>query len=275
MAKLLLSSEQRFTCAQCGRCCHRTTVPITIEEAEALRAAGAARWFDGVDITDPFEAIPGHAPLLRIRKRSDGACGFLSPEGRCRIHEELGADRKPIACRMFPFSFRPTGDEVIVSTSFACPTIVTNGGAALTLQRGELTKLRAAQTRVFPDSPTSVEFAAGRGLSREALGRVRTFLALLLDRPPSGDARGLPDLRSNLRRIAALLEDWSRQQVLRLEPEALVEYLELTGNYALSARTPAPTRAASAVARLLFRGFLFAVLALQVRLDGSFNRGRS
>src|SRR6266446_5316914 len=109
MPAFLLPSEQHFTCAQCGRCCHRTTVPITLEEAEALRKAGAARWFDEGDIAkadlsrrsaegaraDPFEAIPGHAPLLRIRKRAGGACGFLSPEGRCRIHEELGADRKP------------------------------------------------------------------------------------------------------------------------------------------------------------------------------------
>src|SRR5579862_221986 len=99
MSRLLLSSEQRFTCAQCGRCCHRTTVPITIEEAGALRKAGAAHWFDEGDSTKadlsrrsadlsrrsavsaeaegakaaPFEAIAGHTPLLRIRKRSDGA----------------------------------------------------------------------------------------------------------------------------------------------------------------------------------------------------------
>src|ERR1051325_8148530 len=44
--RLFVSPEQRFTCAQCGRCCHRTTVPITADEAAALRAAGAAEWFD-------------------------------------------------------------------------------------------------------------------------------------------------------------------------------------------------------------------------------------
>src|SRR5579862_6682394 len=117
MSALLLSSEQRFTCAQCGRCCHRTTVPISSGEADALRRAGAAKWFDEVGAgdasrptadgakADPFEAIPRHPGLLRIRKRLDGACGFLTAEGRCRIHEVLGADRKPLACRMFPFSF--------------------------------------------------------------------------------------------------------------------------------------------------------------------------
>ena len=107
---MLFSQDQRFTCARCGRCCRRTTVPITAGEAAAYRKAGAASWFrEGVDDTsvstrDPFELIPGHAPLLRIRKRPDGACGFLSPEGLCRIHERLGADRKPLACRLFPLS---------------------------------------------------------------------------------------------------------------------------------------------------------------------------
>src|SRR5258708_32626152 len=102
MPALLLSSEQRFTCAQCGRCCHRTTVPVAVEEAEALRRAGAARWFDEGDDRstrdrDPFEEIPRHPGLLRIRKRADGACGFLTVAGRCRIHEVIGSDRKPLA----------------------------------------------------------------------------------------------------------------------------------------------------------------------------------
>ena len=55
---------------------------------------------DGVD---PFEPIAhGH---FRIRKRADGACGFLSANDRCRIHEELGGEAKPLACRVFPFRF--------------------------------------------------------------------------------------------------------------------------------------------------------------------------
>jgi len=261
VAKLFLSSEQRFTCAQCGRCCHRTTVPITIEEAEALRAAGAAEWFDdgGVAKADPFEVVPGHAPLLRIRKRADGACGFLTRGGLCRIHEVLGADRKPLACRVFPFAFHPTGGEVVVSASFACPTVIANAGAPLTAQKKEIQTLQLAWARVFPEPERAVEFTRGRPISREALGRLRSFLVLILDRPD--------DLRANLRRIAALLEDWSRPRVLALEAEALIEYLDLTGNYALASDKPPSDRAPSRVARLLFRGFLYAIVSLEVRLD--------
>jgi Fe-S-cluster containining protein len=275
--RLLLSSEQRFTCAQCGRCCHRTTVPISSEEADALRKAGAANWFDDVGAkADPFEAIPRHPGLLRIRKRLDGACGFLTAEGRCRIHEVLGADRKPLACRMFPFSFhtiRGAGapgrenDETIVSTSFACPTVIANEGAPMTAQRGQLRTLHTAWDRVSPETKSEVEIVRGQVLSRAALARLRTFLTLMLDRPRAGNPNALPDVRANLRRIAALLEDWTRPRVMRLDPDALVEYMDLTGNYALSADHPPPQRDPSRVARLLFRGFLFAVVSLQVRLD--------
>ena len=76
---------------------------------------------------DPFEPIPG-TPLQRIRKRADGACGFLSDDNRCRIHEELGAARKPLTCRLFPYAFHTAADGVVVTASFGCPTIVANEG---------------------------------------------------------------------------------------------------------------------------------------------------
>src|SRR5438093_8310439 len=115
------------------------TVLVTAGEAEAYRKAGVARWFredagDAVSAADPFEPIPGHAPLLRIRKRRDGACGFLTSEGRCRIHEALGADRKPLSCGLFPFRFHPVdsgGHATIVTTSFACPTVIADEGTTL------------------------------------------------------------------------------------------------------------------------------------------------
>ncbi len=61
---------------------------------------------EGTD-TDPFEAVPGWRGFHRIRSRADGACGFLSPTNRCRLHEELGGAHKPLTCRMFPFTFHP------------------------------------------------------------------------------------------------------------------------------------------------------------------------
>ena len=60
--------------------------------------------------------------LQRIRKRADGACGFLSADNRCRIHEELGAAKKPLTCRLFPYAFHTAADGVVVTASFGCPT---------------------------------------------------------------------------------------------------------------------------------------------------------
>ena len=281
MASLLFASDQRFTCAQCGRCCHRTTVPVTADEAAAYRKAGAWNWFDEGDGTvadetrDPFETIPGHAPLLRVRKRVDGACGFLTAAGRCRIHEVLGADRKPVACRMFPFSFRPTEGGAIVTASFACPTVIASEGATLQAQTNELRALHVAWKRTFPEPAAPFELARGRPITRAAVGRMRTLLVDVLDRPDPARADGRPDLRANLRRIAALLEDWTRWRVLRLAPDDFLEYIGLTGRYAATNDKPARVRPAGAVPRLLFRGFLLAVLGLQARLDPAFTGRRT
>jgi Fe-S-cluster containining protein len=265
---VLFSQDQRFTCAQCGRCCRRTTVPLTAGEAEAYRNAGAARWFSENDDVydggrDPFEPILGFAPLLRIRKRPDGACGFLSPEGLCRIHQMMGADRKPIACRLFPFRFHPA-DDTVVTASFACPTVIANEGAPLPSQARELRVLHAGWMREHPEPAAQVELVSGYALSGPVLAALRGILRGLIDRPGPD---GRPDLRENLRRIAAFLEDLSRPRARRLAPDAFAEYVEVMGGHALTNQKPAATRPGSRLARLLFRGFLLAALSVQVRLD--------
>lgn len=252
------------------------TVLVTAGEAEAYRKAGVARWFredagDAVSAAAPFEPIPGHAPLLRIRKRRDGACGFLSPEGLCRIHEVLGADRKPLSCRLFPFRFRQAGEDTVVTVSFACPTVIANEGATLSSQKPELQTLHVAWRREFPETAATIELVRGHRLTRAALAQLRALLGQMLDRPGPD---GRPDLRANLRRIAALLEDLSRRRVIGLAPADWVEYLRLTGGYALKSENPLPARAPSRLARLLFRGFLLAALSVQIHLDPVLARRR-
>jgi hypothetical protein len=86
----------------------------------------------------------------------------------------------------------------------------------------------------------------------------------MLDRPGPG---GPPDLRTNVRRIARYVEDLSRHRVVRLPPPRFAEYLELTGRYAAKSEQPVVARAPSALGRLLFRGFLFAVVAAREQLE--------
>src|SRR5713101_2992093 len=100
MPPLLLDPEQRFTCQQCGRCCRRGwDIALTPGEVKTYRRAKAERYY---------------------RERD------LSPENRCRIHEELGAERKPLTCRLFPFRFHPAEGAAVLTASFCCPTVVRN-----------------------------------------------------------------------------------------------------------------------------------------------------
>jgi hypothetical protein len=176
----------------------------------------------------------------------------------------MGADRKPLACRLFPFRFHFTDSGDVVTASFACPTVIANDGATLGSQARDLRVLHAAWTRAWPEPVARIELVRGRPLSSAALAGLRRFLGLLIDRR---DPNGLPDLRANLRRIAAFLEDLSRSRVLRLAPEAFAEYCELMGRHALTDEKPPATRQPSALARLLFRGFLLSAVSVQLHLD--------
>ena len=91
---LVFDAEQNFTCRSCGECCRRDfDIVVTDAEKERLEEAGAPRWFRETGSEEPGSASSpfefAGSGLLRIRKRPDGVCGFLSAENRCRIHEEI------------------------------------------------------------------------------------------------------------------------------------------------------------------------------------------
>lgn len=274
MVALRHYAEQRFTCAQCGRCCRRGwDIAVTAAEVEGYRKAGAAAWYTSEEIAeqtgteagavDPFEPLGGHAGHFRIRKRADGACGFLSAENRCRIHEQLGGARKPLTCRLFPFRFHPVEGKALLSASFCCPTVVANEGEPVTAQVRTLSGLYNEWTRTYPEPKRSLELVAGRPVSAATVATVRDVLRTMLDH---ADAEGRVDVRANVRRIAGFLDDITRHRVVKLEPDRFAEYIELTGRYAAASDRPSPDRRASAVGRVLSRGFLFAVLAAREQL---------
>jgi len=281
MVALRHYAEQRFTCAQCGRCCRRGwDIAVTAAEVEGYRKAGAAEWYTtteevakrtgtdtetetGTGTVDPFEPIGGHAGHFRIRKRADGACGFLSAENRCRIHEQLGGARKPLTCRLFPFRFHPVEGKAVVSASFCCPTVVANEGEPVTAQVRALSGLYNDWARAYPEPKRTFELVAGRPLSGATMATLRDVLRTMLDH---ADAEGRVDVRANVRRIAGFLDDITRHRVVKLAPDRFAEYVELTGRYAAASDRPSPDRRASAVGRVLSRGFLFAVLAAREQL---------
>jgi len=262
---LRFDGEQRFTCRQCGRCCRRGwDIALTAGEVAAYRRAKAERFYreredapEGA-AEDPFEPIPGHPDYHRIRKRADGACGFLSPKNRCRIHEEMGSSSKPLTCRLFPFRFHPGETATLVTASFCCPTVVRNDGVRLGDQARDLAPLAKAWLREHPEPAGRTELVTGVPLGAPTMEALRTILRSLIDRPGPG---GEVDVAQGAARVAALLEDLSRHRVTRLKPAALSEYIALVGGHASLSPKPVAVKRPSALGRLLFRGFLFVVLA--------------
>jgi Fe-S-cluster containining protein len=273
---LRVDPEQRFTCAQCGQCCYRWDVVVSSAEIEWYRRRNVAAWYResreaddaaGPDVSaeaqrapvDPFEPVPGIPTLHRIRKRADGGCGFLSPDNQCRIHQELGADRKPLACRMYPYSFHAAADGVVVTASFGCPTIVANEGASAGASRDQLEALRLEWYGTRPAVSAPREFVAGRSIDGRTTRVVRENLLAIL--------KSENDIRVAIRRIAAALDDLSRHRVVSLSDHAFAEYVALTLPHAAKNLQAPPSRPPGMVARLLQYGFLYAVAAARLRVE--------
>ncbi len=254
---LVFDTEQNFTCRSCGECCRRAfDIVVTEAEKQRYEAKDAGRWFRESASAPPGAASPpfefAGSGLLRIRKRPDGVCGFLSAENRCRIHEELGGGAKPLTCQMFPFSFDAVSGETRVSTSFCCPTVVRNDGSPLDLQQKEVEALARLWRRADGPGDRPLEWVRGTPLDSELLESMRWVLRRLLDlHEPTFS------LRRNLRRIAAVVEDWTRRRVLKLSDEKFGEYVKLTGEFAVT-KPLDPTPGSPGLARFLFRGFFFA-----------------
>lgn len=269
MVPLRLDPEQRFSCAQCGRCCRRGEVVVSEREAASYRKREAGRWFrerdDGPEGAerDPFEPISFLPGFHRIRQRADGACGFLSPQNRCRLHEELGGRRKPLTCRMFPYRFHAAADAVVVTASFSCPTVVANAGER-SAEGDAFAGIRALRNEWFERHEyvgAVLALVRGRSIDSESLRVLRESLLAMLNR---SDEAGVRDLRANVLRMALSLEDLSRYRVVRLADAAFAEYLALTTRHAASTGKPVPARRPSRIGRLLQRGFLFAVAATRM-----------
>jgi Fe-S-cluster containining protein len=271
MAALRFDAEQRFTCAGCVRCCHAEVVIPPSEHAVYTRER-VARWFRESGATtegterDPFVGLPGRAGWFRIRRRADGTCGFLSPQNRCRLHEELGGERKPLVCRMFPFAVHVTEREPVVTASFTCPTIVSNEGQPVPEQARALGALRNEWGRTFGAEPRPFLFAAGKPMSGRALDALRGALQRMVSAP-------VP-LAGSVRKIAAWLDDLSRPKVSRLAPDDLAEYLIVTGRYAAESDRQVSLRRASGLTRVRQRGLLFVGGAAAMQWQGTSRRWR-
>jgi lysine-N-methylase len=146
---------QRWSCHSCGDCCHTLVGHLFDEERRQIDEQG---WANKL----------GVAPYVRIgrewvlNKRDDGACVFLDEHNRCRIHSEFGEQAKPLACRIFPFSVRPTPRGWQASLRFDCPSVIASKGRGIPEHRDWLAGLvRELDRRRRRDADDHVELARG------------------------------------------------------------------------------------------------------------------
>lgn len=125
-----LPIEERWDCHACGNCCRGTNVALSDQDVQRLREQG---WHEHPDFRDlriverRGRVKKGH----RLVHRPDGTCVFLTPEGRCRIHQDYGEPAKPLVCRTFPFQLVPLDDFACLTLRRYCPSAAADRGRKL------------------------------------------------------------------------------------------------------------------------------------------------
>lgn len=146
---LVLPVIQNWSCHNCSGCCRQHQIEITSEERARIEKQN---WTTAEDIPENQPLFQTVGPVWDRRQalahQPNGACVFLNEEGLCRIHAKFGEAAKPLACRIYPYAFHPSGKRVAVSLRFSCPSVVSNLGKPLAENTGELKKIASL---VVPD----------------------------------------------------------------------------------------------------------------------------
>jgi hypothetical protein len=163
---------------------------------------------------------------------------------------------------LFPYAFHATADGVAVTASFGCPTIIANEGPLISTGESRIA-IDALRKEWFAfDRPRAapLQLVKGRTMDTRA-GRVlrEALLAML--------ARDSADLRDNIRRIAATIDDLTRSRVIALGDADFAEYVSLTVPHAAAKLDDPPARTPGSIARLLQYGFLYTVAAIRADLE--------
>ncbi|MEK6644113.1 MAG: YkgJ family cysteine cluster protein [Planctomycetota bacterium] len=157
---------QRFDCRGCTNCCRDLVVHLTRLDREKIDRQNWARRIEG-----PAYVTLGRETVLN--HRADGGCVFLTADGKCRIHAEHGAEAKPLACQLYPFTLEPGGGGVRVGIRFDCPTVARSEGTPLSSHRPALNALARSMGEQMPGqfatSSSTVALTASRPLSEQEL----------------------------------------------------------------------------------------------------------
>jgi lysine-N-methylase len=238
-----------------------------VTDAEKLRIQGQG-WENDADLADtPLLVREGWlAPRWRLSQH-EGGCVFLSPEGRCRIHERFGSEAKPLACRIYPFVLVPVGDHWRVGLRYSCPSARQGEGKPIPEHLADLRQYAEGlekQEKLDEQRPAAPVLQGQQRVGWPDLLRFADALQAVLQ-----DRRHPVELRW---RMALALGTLCRQATFeKVSGPRLEEFLELvSGSLATEvpadpARVPPPSK----TGRLLFRQ----VSAIYLRRDTGPERG--
>lgn len=190
--ELKIDDKLNFDCEMCAKCCSEFSVKIEEPLRQPVREFYMQLPLQHRPLPEPFaENSVGNVALLQ----SERGCVFLKEDNLCRIHSDLAEEKKPVACRMFPFSFTQTPEGITAQPSFACTSVQKNSGRSLEAHRAQLEKL-AREYRSRLHLPVPIELVVGFHFSTPGY---RSMLAAL---------EQTDDLPTRLRSVATKLGRW-------------------------------------------------------------------
>lgn len=176
----------RFACQGCGFCCRFHQLgPMSPQDRARIADSHPETWWPpaaaGWSRTGPAG--------VELRKL-DGHCVFLDADQRCALHARLGAQAKPMFCRLFPYQLVEDAEGVAIIVRDSCGGLHHGGGPLVEDSGEELLGMAREGGALLRWGPASVAIAPGWEVPLDTwMGWERALLTWLQDAP--GDAAAL------------------------------------------------------------------------------------
>lgn len=257
---------QNWDCHGCSRCCREYEVVLSEEEYCRILDQD---WTNDPDLAGQNLVVRRGSWGARRRalaQRKDGACVFLSAEGRCKIHERFGAAAKPLACRLYPLMLIPAGRHWQVGLRFSCPSAARSQGRPLAAHRALLEDCATLLDSVHGQARTQAVAHLQPGENVD-WSQVRELVEACLEMITNGSVR----LEYRVRRWLAFARLSRSARMQAIHGKRLSELAHILSAAAASEIPPHPDDVPppSWIGRVLFRQ----LLALYVRQDRGPGRG--
>ncbi|CAN5353232.1 hypothetical protein BH11CYA1_BH11CYA1_13770 [soil metagenome] len=137
---ILLPEGINYSCQGCGRCCSGWSVGMTENDYNRVKDIDWKALYPELASKQLFihrekEFAEGTAGYPHYTAPTEGgSCPFLV-DNLCTIHSHLGEAAKPVACRIFPYTFAETPTGIYTGVSFASMAAIRNIGDPLTEQK--------------------------------------------------------------------------------------------------------------------------------------------